>query len=250
MNTLTIIYAQLDLHFGLFRSTGAQYSTYKYATKDDKALSNDKSPEAQAIMTASAKSTKWKTIALDDLSDASGIERKVLVRKIDDWNDRGLIELKKEGVQNTYRLEKPLPSTREEIMEIVKYLDAEMEAKEMQNLQRTKDLVNLITGKKCFSRALAEYFSESPDSDGMKEECGHCTWCETHEQVTMPDEPPQPPDPQKVQKILAACSVRDDPKFLAKIAFGIKSPRMSALGIYKSGVFDSMNLCDFKVRLS
>ena len=81
----------------------------------------------------------------------------------------------------------------------------------------------------------------------MKEECGHCTWCETHEQVVLPDEPPATPDPAKVKRVLAATKIRDDPRFLAKFAFGIKSPRMTAEKLYNSGIFESMNTCDFMV---
>jgi superfamily II DNA helicase RecQ len=152
------------------------------------------------------------------------------------------VELKKEGVQNIFRLERPLPATPEEIDDIVNQLDASMEATEKQNLARTKSLLNLITTKRCFSRAIAEYFGETSD---VSEECGHCQWCETHRQVVLPNEPPQTPDLIKVKKILNTISVRDDPRLLAKLAFGIKSPRMAALKLYSSGVFESMNVCDF-----
>ncbi|KAF2797118.1 RecQ family ATP-dependent DNA helicase [Melanomma pulvis-pyrius CBS 109.77] len=242
--TLGIIYAQLELHFHLFRSAGSQYSSYKYTTKDANAILNDSSIEARAIVKATAKSgsAKWTHVALDDLALSSGLDRKKLVRKIDDWNDRGAIELKREGVQSMYRLERPLPST-EDIDGMVRHLDEEMEDKELQAIQRTQALITLITDKKCFAKALAEYFGEG--ADVMREECGHCTWCETHEQIVLPDEPPQTPDPEKVKKVLAACKIRDDPRFLAKVAFGIKSPRIAAEGLYKSGVFESMNVCDF-----
>ncbi|KAF2705470.1 ATP-dependent DNA helicase [Pleomassaria siparia CBS 279.74] len=242
--TLGIIYAQLELHFHLFRAAGTQYSIYKYETKNAGLIASDKSAEARVIGKPSNR-TKWTTVPLDSLALSSGIERKSLVRKLEDWNDRGAVQLKKEGVLNTFRLAKPLPTTKKEIDDIVKHLDTEMEAKELQNIQRTKDLINLITDRKCFARALAEYFGELPGSDGMREECGHCTWCETHEQVVLPDEPPQTPDPDMVKKVLAACSIRDDPRFLAKLAFGIKSPRMAAEGLYKSPVFESANGCDF-----
>jgi superfamily II DNA helicase RecQ len=161
---------------------------------------------------------------------------------MDEWNERGAIELKKEGVQNVYRLERPLPSTPEEIDNIVKQLDETMEKTEQQNLARTKALLDLITDKRCLSRSIADYFGESTD---VSEECGHCTWCETHRRVVLPDEPPQSPDPKKVQQVLKEISVRDDPRFLAKLAFGIKSPRMTALKVFSSSAFESMNVCDF-----
>ncbi|KAN0078845.1 hypothetical protein V8E54_005358 [Elaphomyces granulatus] len=38
--------------------------------------------------------------------------------------------------------------------------------------------------------------------------------------------PPTPPDPALIDEVLTTCSVRDDPRFLARIAFGIVSPRV------------------------
>ncbi|KAJ5057976.1 hypothetical protein J3E74DRAFT_366647 [Bipolaris maydis] len=37
---------------------------------------------------------------------------------------------------------------------------------------------------------------------------------------------------------------------LAKLAFGIKSPRMGALKLYSLDVFESMNVCEFPELLS
>ena len=206
-------------------------------------LSNDASPAARVINRAAVSSSKWTHVALDDLANTSGISRVDLVRKVDEWNERGAIQLEKKGVQNIFRLERPLPTTHGELESMITQLDESMGARESQDLQRTKALINLITDKKCFSLALANYFGEA--SGAMMEECGHCTWCETHKQVVLPEEPPQCPDPIKVQRILDKVTARDDPRFLAKIAFGINSPRITEEKIKRTGVFESMNVCDF-----
>ncbi|EOA83726.1 uncharacterized protein SETTUDRAFT_118507 [Exserohilum turcica Et28A] len=239
---LGILYAQLELQFKLFRATGALYTKYAYLVKNAAAIQNDKSAAASAIRAVAVKSSKWTHVALDDIASTRSIPRADLVRKLDDWNERGAIELKKEGVQNTYRLERALPSTAEEINDIVQKLDQNMREAEQLKLARTKAIVHLITAPRCFAKAMAEYFGEASN---VRDECGHCTWCETHSQVVLPDEPPQPPDPLKVNRVLDAVHVRDDPRFLAKLAFGIKSPRMTVLKVFSSGVFESMNVCDF-----
>jgi hypothetical protein len=140
-----------------------------------------------------------------------------------------------------------MPSNKKEIDDIVHQLDTSMGATELANIKRTKALIDLITDKSCFSRALAAYFGEKGSS--AAQQCGHCTWCETYTQVVLPNEPPQPPDADKVQKVLDKINVRDDPRFLAKIAFGIKSPRGTAMKVYSTGVFESMNVCDFNELL-
>ena len=241
---LSILYAQLELHFKLFRAAGSKYTEYKYKNEDPAALSRDKDPAAQALLRGSTKKKLWTYVPVDAIETSSGLPREDLVRKIEQWNERGLLTLQPTGVQQVYRLEKPLPASKREIDAIVEELDAAMEAQEKQNLDRTKALIDLITDKKCFSRALATYFGE--ESGGMPDECGHCTWCETHEQVVLPNEPPQAPDPVLVKRILEQVGARDDPRYLAKIAFGIKSPRMMQEGVLKKDVFESMNVCDFE----
>jgi hypothetical protein len=240
---LSIIFAQLELHYGLFRAAGTLYATYKYTTKNPQHIVNDNTPAAQAIKRASVKAAKWTHVAVDDLAKATGIDRSELVRALNRWNENGAIELKCEGVQNIFRLKRALPSNQREIDDIARQLDESMGATEHANILRTKALIDLITDKACFSRALAAYFGETGSS--APEQCGHCTWCETHTQVVLPNEPPLPPDPAKVQKVLEKIDVRDDPRFLAKVAFGIKSPRGTLLKVQSSGVFESMNVCDF-----
>ncbi|RMZ73394.1 family atp-dependent dna helicase [Pyrenophora seminiperda CCB06] len=218
--------------------------TYIYTTKIPEIVEHDTSPTAKAIRKASVKAYKNTYVALEDLAEASRIPRTDLVRKMDEWNECGAIELKREGVQNVYRLERPLPSTPKEIDDIIHKLDQCCADMEKQNLSRTKALLDLITSERCFARSIEAYFGEATL---QKEEkgCGHCTWCETQKRVVMPDEPPQAPDPAKVKSVLDIIPARDDPRYLAKLAFGIKSPRMAAEGVYKTKAFESMNVCDF-----
>lgn len=245
--TLGIIYAQLELHYKLFRAVGTLYSEYKYIVKDPTALSKDPSPASTAIRKAAVKATKWTHISVDDVATTASIDRATIVSKLTSWNEQGIIDLKTQGVQNIYKLQRPLPKTTQEINDIIQYLDESMGATEQMNIARTQALIHLITGETCFSRALAGYFGETPlaAGDDMPSECGHCTWCETHTQVELPKEPYEPPDMAKVKQILDKVNVRDDPRLLAKVAFGIKSPRITALKVAATGVFESMNVCGF-----
>lgn len=59
--------------------------------------------------------------------------------------------------------------------------------------------------------------------------------------------PPAMPDPALRDAVLTACSARDDPRFLARIAFGIVSPRVMPMRLGRDPVFGSMNVCDFMV---
>lgn len=53
-------------------------------------------------------------------------------------------------------------------------------------------------------------------------------------------------DQGKIKAVLAATSVRDDARFLARVAFGISSPRVGIERLGKHKVFGSMSGCDFE----
>ena len=110
--------------------------------------------------------------------------------------------------------------------------------KEQDALNRMQEVVKLITDKKCFASALATYFGM--DLPGGKPSCGHCTFCMTGKPVVLPPRPPEVVDMVKIKEVLRVCRVRDDPRFLARVAFGIKSPRVTQLKLDKTRVFMSM----------
>ncbi|KAF2494657.1 ATP-dependent DNA helicase [Lophium mytilinum] len=241
---LSVIYAQLELQFSFIRATTPIYSKYQYEITDYGAYHHaDNDLAAKSIRASALKAKKYLTVDVDVVSSKPGLVRADIVGKLSKWNESGIISLKTSGVQNVYIVQRKLPSTDAEINAIADKLYSEMVDRESQALQRTKEVVGLVTGKKCFSRALAAYFAD--DSKGLPDECGHCTWCETHQQVVLPQVPPQQPDPAMMDRILKVCP-QDDPLFLARVAFGIASPRSTQLKLKNNPVFGSMPVCDFK----
>lgn len=63
----------------------------------------------------------------------------------------------------------------------------------------------------------------------------------------MPPKRPTTVDRAGINKILAACDIRDDLRFLARVAFGIKSPRATQLGMDKKSVVMTLADHDFEV---
>jgi hypothetical protein len=120
-----------------------------------------------------------------------------------------------------------------------------MHKREEQDLQRTKDVIDLVTDESCLSRGLAKYFGD--DSEGLSPECGHCSWCEKHQPITIVPRQPASEEKAAVGRILSAVPERDDPRFLARIAFGIKSPRITALKYDKKPFFAALWEHDFPV---
>ena len=95
------------------------------------------------------------------------------------------------------------------------------------------------------ANALATYFGDiDAVPNGL---CGKCNFCLTGSDVEFTATASSKPDPTQIRAIIAACTVRDDPRLLARMAFGITSPRLTA-NRWSSAhpLFGSMVHVDFK----
>jgi hypothetical protein len=61
---------------------------------------------------------------------------------------------------NVYRILKKLPDAAEEITKIADELYDLMVVREQESLQRTDQVLDLISAQRCFSVALAEHFGD------------------------------------------------------------------------------------------
>ena len=120
-------------------------------------------------------------------------------------------------------------------------------------MQRVRQVIDLVTHSGCMSRELARHFGDegTVPTDG----CGHCNFCITKRPVKFLQgdnnevERKGRIDEKKIKAILSATNVRDDSRFLARVAFGISSPRVTVEKLGKHAVFGSMDECDFEVGL-
>ncbi|KAI1171120.1 ATP-dependent DNA helicase recQ [Nemania sp. FL0916] len=246
---LSIILATIELRFGLIRAITPEYSAYQFEAGNgyDTRIKSDKSPAAKAIASRSKKAKKWYSIDVSAVAKDTGLLRADMVRKLNELNDYGILRLKASGVVNRYKILKKLPSTPEEIGEITDKLHAEMEDRETDAMKRFQAVCDLLTDNKCFAAALTEYFGmQLPNG---KAKCGHCTYCLTGKRVVLPPKPKVPINVSGILEILDACDVRDDPRFLARVAFGIKSPRVTQLKLDKKKAFGSLEDHDFESLL-
>lgn len=156
-----------------------------------------------------------------------------------------MIDLKPSGVVNIYRIMRGFPPSAAEQRTIIDELYAELEAREQQDLDRMEQVNGLVTGEACFARTLAEHFGDTLP-DGVQE-CGACSWCETHKALQLVKPPTPVFDQQHFQRVLKGVPDRDDARYLARIAFGIGSPRVTAAKLSQSPIFGSMDDHDFTV---
>lgn len=250
LNSLSIILAKIELRFGLIRAVTPEFHTYQFEAEPEYTtrVKDDESPEAKAIASYSKKAKKWYTIDVNAVVNDAGLVRADIIRKLDEFNDSGFIRLKTSGVVNRYQILKKLPSTPKEVRQITDQLYIEIEYRETDAMNRFDAVCGLLTDSNCFAWALTRYFSmELP---GGKSQCGHCTYCLTGKPAVLPPKPNPSVNSMVIRNILAACDVRDDPRLLARVAFGIKSPIIIALKLDKSFLFRSLRDHGFEVCFS
>lgn len=240
---LTVIYATLELHFGLFRATTPEYTHYKYEALPtyNTTFQKDQSKEAKAIRDNAVLKAKYYHLDVN----RTGVLRADLIRKLNSLDNFGHIKLHTSGVEQRYRISKELPKTKAEVDAIVDELMADLQSREKEAVRRQQQVVDLITGSKCFALSLAEHFGmELPDG---KTSCGHCTFCMYKRPVKPPSMVVARTTPASIRQVLKATNVRDDPRFLTRIAFGIRSPRITQLKLDKHDVFRSLAHHSFDV---
>lgn len=207
--------------------------------------SSDPSPVAQAIR-ASYTGGLNKIVDIDSVSALAGSNRESAVTKLNEWHDKGFIELKATGVVQRYRMLKPFPREKAAVDKMIDLAYQQMEEREFDDLRRGKAVIGLTTSEGCFAAGLAAHFGDEV-TGGV---CGTCQYCISGRKVDMGgmERPLRGRiEEGKVKVVLEATKGRDDPRFLAKIAFGIGSPRITKEGCGKHQAFGSMKDCDFNV---
>jgi len=234
-NTLSLLFAELELRFGLLRAITPKYSTYKYTPTSSFTSRPKTGIIEKALLSASRVAARLTHVDVDEAARLCERPRELVVRTLQFWEQIGAIELKPSGVVNRFRVLKPFP-TAAQIAELALKAHSQMEAREIENIERLKCVVDMLTGYACFAQALAEYFG-----DNLDEVCGSCEFCESRPvEFEWPgkDESGQV-DMTTVKMVLDTVgkSNLDDARFLARVGWGITSPRATALKLNKTAAW-------------
>ncbi|CAF3457551.1 unnamed protein product [Fusarium graminearum] len=249
ISPLSVIYAALELKFNLIRATTPEYSSYKFEATSSyfPRLKVINTPESKAILQHAKKAKKFHSIDLTQVANKEGLRRSDLVNLLNDLNNNGAIVLTVGGVEQKYKVLGKLPKTDTAIDKLTDELYEDLKRREKQALERLTEVVNFVTSPKCFGLSLAQHFGMDLPSNSKK--CGHCTFCYQGQRVALPPASPKKVDRSAINQVLAATDVRDDARFLARIAFGIKSPRVGKLKLDKTKAFMCMADQDFDAIL-
>lgn len=183
------------------------------------------------------------------------MRREDIVRRLQEWHNSGSIELSPSGVIHRFRVLRDFPQGEEEKTQIIDAIYAQIETREQTDIDRMHSVISLITSKSCLSRELARHFGDEDSIPATPAGCGNCTFCITKTPIIFFNGKnnkklkKEPITETKIKAVLAATSARDDARFLARIAFGMSSPRVTIEKLGKSKVFGSCSGCDFEVSV-
>ncbi|KAG6842275.1 hypothetical protein C0991_000245, partial [Blastosporella zonata] len=231
-NVLGLNYAQLELEYGHIRATTPFFSVYELTPVGNGWISikSNQSKVAAAMRPYYREKNNGKyEINVTDAAAASGLDKVELTKQITSWELDVL---------------KPLPKQTEEIKKMAEKFHAGMVQREEEGIEKIRQVIEFAVDDDCLAHNLAKYFGDDKAvPDGM---CGRCTFCTAGQSVDFPGRTVAPVDQSLLQAILHACPERDDPRLLARMAFGITSPRLTSTKCSTShDLFGSMVNMDF-----
>jgi ATP-dependent DNA helicase RecQ len=128
---------------------------------------------------------------------------------------------------------------------------ARFEKRERNEVARIDQVLSLVTGAGCITNALARHFGE--EREGA---CGHCSYCETGESITLP--PARTTDaiptdfPVGQWKALRAKhpDALGEPRQAARFLCGLTSPALTRARLVRHELFGSLEEIRFQTILN
>jgi hypothetical protein len=215
------------------------YTEYQYKVVGDS--SKDKSYGANVIRKYSKKKAIWTHFDMQGAMTKIPDIRIAVLKTFDHWQTERWIELKASGCCKRYQILSPLPTFDKSLSrEVVK----NMEAREKQSVDRLQGVVKWATSNHCLAGALKVYFGEPQGSP-----CLQCSYCQTGAVATIKRQVPRRPSASDLTNIYQLCGKDSNARMMARVAYGLGSPKITSLGHSKSPYFGSLVDCDFEELL-
>ncbi|KAK4223787.1 P-loop containing nucleoside triphosphate hydrolase protein [Podospora fimiseda] len=253
LTAMSIIYTKLELEYGFLRATTNIYTSMKFKFTPclgySMVLKGNSNPVAKAILIGSTQEHNVLNINVAAVAEIHNVDAWDIIEHLVHLHEYGWIRLYSRNVVERYVILKKIPGPEDDafINKIANEIYESFLEQEKIALTENRQVIDLITGDGCYSLALAKHLgSHLPDG---KTKCGHCNYCLTGIPVEEPPRKLKETTPESIKEVLEATEIRDDPRFLARVAFGLVTPRIAAEYLAKHRVFGSMKDHNFEALL-
>jgi ATP-dependent DNA helicase RecQ len=192
------------------------------------------------VLRQTRKAKTWFHIDLEQAARAIGQPRDRIVRAFDYLAEQRLIELRAEGVRQTYRR----LQTPGDLEALADELYGRLVERERREIARLEQVLELAGRDGCQTAMLAEHFGER-----LPGPCGHCSWCASRKPVALLPRREAPIDEHVWRRAMALAAeqreVLGEPRALARFLCGLTSPRLGAARLGGNPLFGALAQAPF-----
>ena len=159
---------------GILKPQYSYFADYRFSMNCDektvvKKFKGEREAFVQAIFDYSDKARKWTTVNFDTISKNYATDRNRVIAALEYFDAQGWIDLEAKQVVDVFAILDPdfdLDKVAQELFE-------QFKKKEVIEVNRIREMIDLFESESCLSKNLAKYFGEDTDW----ENCGHCSVC-------------------------------------------------------------------------
>lgn len=242
-------YWLLESSIGFIKMLGRQYASceFEVVPGHDSALIGDTTPTGLTIIKHSVQLQETGRFRLDILHAASheGLAHFVeLTAKMNSLESIGHIKIYPRRSLLIFRLDQ-VPEAGAETELVARWLHKQLLERHEAKAREKRQVRDVLFGKSCISAAIASHFGAQLPLGKVR--CGRCSFCLDGKRAETRRFAPREVNLDKINAVLAETRDRKDPRFLARIAIGLHSPRVKNEGLHLNPTFGSMSACRFEV---
>lgn len=213
--------------FGVIRFDGYYYSEIRFAAHQSSTAifahySDTQIAFLKKLFSAAKKARKWITLDIDTAIERTGQPRAVILRALENLQDKQFITLQLSGYRQRFECLEP----RVDRTELVSKLTALFAQHEQLEIDRIEAMVSYAQEANCLTQRLLGYFGEPI------EPCGHCGICLGDAPARLAERTVPPMDPSIQSRIEALAkehpAALGQPRQRARFLCGLNSPAVTA----------------------
>ncbi len=184
------------------------------------------------VFAAASEGRSWHTFDVAEVALKTGEDPQRITAALGYLEEAGDVALKKSGVRQGYRIKKD-PG---DLHELARRLDEKFNKRELADLERLREVVELAEQTGCITGFVTAHFGESLDAP-----CGHCDRCRGIPPVPVPRTPHGEPSDEDLVAIRNLAYERHaalkTPRQLARFLCGISSPAVTRARLSRHDAF-------------